>query len=245
MEFSHVSQNERVLNSGIQDICLLDGIRHRGICDELTADQFQYSNKSATTRTLQPGTELIVESTETEAFSIIVSGMVTLSKLMIDGRQQLVGFRFTPSLIGRPFGKENGSNAECATEVEVYSFPRHIMGRLITDNPALKSKLLHQALDELDEARAWMLALGRKNAGEKVASFLLFIAAGACPENEAETAVIDLPMSRSDIADFLWLTTETVSRELTKLRSHNAIQISNTRHITINDLSHLSARAGL
>jgi len=224
---------------------LLDGIRHLGICDELSVDQFQYLNKNATTRTLQPGTELIIESTETVAFSIIVSGMVTLSKLMIDGRQQLVGLQFTPSLIGRPFGKENGTNAECATEVEVFSFPSFIMDRLITENHMIEHKLLHQALDELDAAHVWMLRLGRKSAREKIASFLLFISAHAFPGNEAESVVFELPMCRSDTADFLGLTTETVSREMTKLRLLDAIQISKNRRITINNLSQLSGLAGL
>jgi CRP/FNR family transcriptional regulator len=122
---------------------------------------------------------------------------------------------------------------EAATEVKVCSFSKAADRADDLEMPELEHKLLEQTLNELDEARDWMLTLGRKTAGEKVASFLLLIATHAFPDNESDTVTFDLPMSRTDIADFLGLTMETVSRQLTKLRKDDVIRIVNNRHVTI------------
>ena len=107
-------------------------------------------------------------------------------------------------------------------------------------------RLFEQALRELDEAREWMLTLGRKNAGEKVASFLLLIARNIDPADDMRSGELafDLPLSRSDIADFLGLTIETVSRELTKLRSGGIISIEHNRHVVVGNVARLAARSG-
>ncbi|MGO4837876.1 helix-turn-helix domain-containing protein, partial [Rhizobiaceae sp. 2RAB30] len=101
-------------------------------------------------------------------------------------------------------------------------------------------------LKELDEAREWMLTLGRKTASEKVASFLLLIARNINPygPEDAKGVVFDLPLTRADIADFLGLTIETVSRQLTILRKDGVIAIESNRHVTVGDMERLSRRAG-
>ena len=79
--------------------------------------------------------------------------------------------------------------------------------------PELEHKLLEQTLDELDEARDWMLTLGRKTAGEKSCEFSPVDRHPCLPDNESDSVEFELPMSRVDIADFLGLTMETVSRQ--------------------------------
>lgn len=113
----------------------------------------------------------------------------------------------------------------------------------MVENPGLEHRLLAQALNELEEAREWMVTLGRKTAAEKVASFLHLIASHIDPEAE-HTAAFELPLSRSDIADFLGLTTETVSRQMTRLRREGVITIENRRLITIPDRERLTELAG-
>jgi CRP/FNR family transcriptional regulator len=88
-----------------------------------------------------------------------------------------------------------------------------------------------------------MLTLGRKTAQEKVASFLYLIATHVDPES-ADAATFDLPLSRADIADFLGLTIETVSRQMTKLRKDGLIRIENNRHVSVPDIAALSHAAG-
>jgi len=115
--------------------------------------------------------------------------------------------------------------------------------RMVGDVPGMGRKLHSQSLKELDEARDWMLTLGRKSAQEKVASFLYLIATHIDPEND-DHSCFDLPLSRADIADFLGLTIETVSRQMTKLRKDGIIQIENNRHITVPDMDDLKMAAG-
>ncbi|MDZ7601723.1 MAG: Crp/Fnr family transcriptional regulator [Hoeflea sp.] len=234
-----------VHNSELPVLCQACESRHRGVCGALTPDQLLQLSKHSTRRTLEPGAELAGESIQTKTYSNIISGVVKLSKMMADGRQQIVGLQFAPDFLGRPFREENGVSAEAATGVKVCSFPKNVIERMIGEMPELEHKLLEQTLNELDEARDWMLTLGRKTAGEKVASFLLLISTHAFPENEAESVEFDLPMSRMDIADFLGLTMETVSRQLTKLRVDGVIRIVNNRHVEVPDIARLSDRAGM
>ncbi len=103
----------------------------------------------------------------------------------------------------------------------------------------------NEVLRELDEARDWMVTLGRRTAAEKVASFLLMIARKIDPAEAGQrSTAFDLPLSRAEIADFLGLTIETVSRQFTRLRSDGVIRIEHTRHVIVDDLGRLAARAG-
>ncbi|MET0314486.1 MAG: Crp/Fnr family transcriptional regulator, partial [Hansschlegelia sp.] len=179
-------------------------------------------------------------------YSNILSGVVKLTKTLPDGRQQIVGLQFAPDFLGRPFRKESQVTAQAATDVELCSFPRRAMERMLAEQPGLEHRLLEQTLKELDQAREWMVMLGRKTASEKVASFLLMIARNIDPTAPPQQhyAAFDLPLSRAEIADFLGLTIETVSRQLTKLRGEGVIRIENNRHVIVPDLGRLSARAG-
>jgi CRP/FNR family transcriptional regulator len=115
---------------------------------------------------------------------------------------------------------------------------------MMKESPELEHRLLKQALNELDEARDWMVTLGRKTAAEKVASFLFLIATHLDPEATGENRRFDLPLSRADIADFLGLTIETVSRQMSKLKADGVISIVANRHIEVAKLSKLKACCG-
>jgi CRP/FNR family transcriptional regulator len=116
-----------------------------------------------------------------------------------------------------------------------------VLEDLIRESPDLEHKLHEQALKELDDAREWMLTLGRKTAGEKVASFLFLIASNIDPELSDHDGPIqfELPLKRSDIADFLGLTIETVSRQITKLRKAGVIEVENNRTVIVPNLEKL------
>lgn len=230
-------------NSEIPVLCRACEARHRGVCGALSASQLVSLNKQSTLKNIESGSELIGESQETSSYANIISGVVKLTKMMSDGRQQIVGLQFAPDFLGRPFRIDSGSSADAATDVNVCSFPKATIERMIKESPELEHRLLEQTLKELDEARDWMLTLGRKTAGEKVASFLHLIAAHINPEADPDSASFELPLTRSDIADFLGLTIETVSRQLTKLRKDGVIVIRNNRHVEVPDLDRLAERA--
>lgn len=240
-----MSDRQDIHNSDIPVVCRSCEARHQGICGALSPEQLLSLSKQTTRKTLPPGTSILNDSDEIRTYSNIMSGVAKLTKTLPDGRQQIVGLQFAPDLIGRPFKTESAIDAEAATDLTVCAFPKTALDRMIKETPELEHRLLEQALNELDEARQWMVTLGRKTASEKVASFLWLIATHANPGNvnAGKTVVFDLPLTRADIADFLGLTIETVSRQITKLRKENVITIENNRHVTVHDLARLERRA--
>ena len=114
------------------------------------------------------------------------------------------------------------------------------------ESPELERRLLKQTLKQLDDARDWMLTLGRKTAGEKVASFLLLIVRNIDPyANPPENTVsFDLPLTRGDIADFLGLTLETVSRQISALKSEGVIVLDGKRRVIVPDIRKLMLETG-
>ena len=215
--------------------------QHGGLCEALTAGQLAELARFSSRHEIMAGAEL----SDDDTYSNLLSGVVKLTRNLSNGRQQIVGFHFAPGFLGRPFEAKRPIKAEALTKVTLCSFPRAIIERMMVDSPALGHRLLKLALHELDEARDWMTALGRKTASEKVASFLLMIARNIDPANRSASSVsFDLPLTRSDIADFLGLTIETVSRELSRLRADGVIRIANKRHISLESVAQLEQRCG-
>lgn len=233
-------------NSGVPVLCQACEARHRGVCGALTGNELQFLNTHSSRKEVQPGTELVADAESVSQYSNILSGVVKLTKILSDGRQQIVGLQFAPDFLGRPFRTSSKINAEAATTVQLCTFPSTVIEKMIKDSPELEHRLLQQTLDELDEARGWMVTLGRKTAAEKVASFLYLIATHIDPTaEETQSASFELPLTRADIADFLGLTIETVSRQITKLRKSGVIEVENNRHVTVPDLERLAHRASL
>ncbi len=231
-------------NSKTPVLCRSCEARHRGMCGVLKPDELielaGHTHKERHTH----GDELIGDSTEIRSYATVMRGVVKLSKVLEDGRQQLVGLQFAPDFLGRLFGRESVLSAEAASTVDLCVIPVPALERMIAKTPALEHRLMQQTLRELDEAREWMVTLGRKTAQEKVASFLQLIAMHADPSADADGISFELPLSRADIADFLGLTIETVSRQLTKLRQSGVISISNNRMVEVPDLEALRAMCG-
>jgi CRP/FNR family transcriptional regulator len=181
----------------------------------------------------------------------VLSGTIKLTKTLPDGRQQIVGLLFPPDFLGRAYSRSNPYFAEAASDVELCCFSHQSFERVIRDHPDLQHRLFERTLDELDAARDWMLLLGRKTAEEKLASFLLLLARRSllsrCARKEPGAhaiAAFDLPLTRADIADFLGLTIETVSRQLTRLKAQGFIRIKGSRTIEVPDAEQLQRIAG-
>ena len=184
-----------------------------------------------------------------EMFANVVSGVIKLAKTLADGRQQIVGLLFAPDFVGRAYSRNNPYFAEAATDVELCCFPRESFEALLKEVPDLEHRLFERTLDELDSAREWMLLLGRKTAEEKVASFLCLIAKRAimtgCPHHAAGgEPEFELPLTRADMADYLGLTIETVSRQITKLKTRGFIRLIDTHHFVVPDIHALCELAG-
>jgi CRP/FNR family transcriptional regulator len=201
-------------------------------------------------RTVRAGETVMSDQEPAEFFANIVTGVVKLTKTLADGRQQIVGLQFAPDFLGRAFGRRNPYFAEAATDVDLCCFPRGEFEKLLISQPDLERRLFERTLDELDAAREWMVLLGRKTAEEKVASFMVMLARrstiiGCAHQEPAEVARFAMPLTRADIADYLGLTIETVSRQITRLKVNNIVRVLDSRSFLVPSMERLCDAAGL
>ena len=196
---------------------------------------------------LPAGQTILHESASMTSVAEILSGIVKLTKTLSDGRQQIVGLRFASDFLGCPFKATSPYNAEAVTNVHLCLYDRMKFEQGLKDNRVIEHRLYQNTLDELDEAREWMLLLGRKYAGEKIASFLLMVALRTqnSPDGDqlSSPLTFTLPLTRTEIADFLGLTIETVSRHISALKAKKIISLQANRVVTILDPDRLTAMA--
>jgi len=225
-------------------VCKACDVRHGGICQTMSPLQLRELNRHTKRKAIEPGAEVHCQGEPVVSYANVIKGVVKLTKVMADGRQQIVGLQFVPDFIGHPFLKENSLSAEAATEAEICAVSKSALDRMVAATPDLERHLHSQAQAELEEARSWMLTLGRMSAREKVASLLCLVSTHCDPKVD-HSLDFELPLSRQDIGDFLGLTIETVSRQITKLRQERLIKVENNRHVTILDLRRLRQAACL
>lgn len=196
---------------------------------------------------LPQGHIILHESSLMTSVSQILTGIVKLSKTLSDGRQQIVGLRFASDFLGCPYKETSPYNAESITQVHLCTYDKIKFEQGLKNNRGVEHLLFQNTLEELEEAREWMLLLGRKYAGEKIASFLLMVAQRTLnlqlvgPLSSPPT--FTLPLTRTEIADFLGLTIETVSRQISDLKAKQIISLHANRVVCILDLNRLSALA--
>lgn len=247
MPASAMDTNRRdIHNSDIPVLCRSCEARHKGMCGALDSAELLALSRHTRMVRHSAGEELAAESMPIESYANVMRGVVKLAKVLEDGRQQIVGLQFAPDFLGRLFAPDSAVTAEAASEVDLCRVSKSALERLIAENPRLEHRLMQQALRELDEAREWMVTLGRKTAAEKVASFLYLIAMHLDPsaDVQAKGRRFDLPLTRGDVADFLGLTIETVSRQLSRLRADKVIAITAVTKVEVPDLERLKKRCG-
>lgn len=226
---------------GVRVDCLQCDVRDLTLCGALNSDEAQVMGSIAHLRKLEPTAQLIQEGDPAEDVFTLTSGMLKLYKLMPDGRRQITGFMIPGDFVGLAYGDSYVYSAEAVTQTSACRFRRGALLQKMEEHPELEHRLLSQASNELAAAQAQMLLLGRKSAQERLASFLVGLAERC---HLAAGEVVPLPMSRSDIADFLGLTIETVSRTLTALRKEGLIGLPDKHSVVLNDLVALHRKAG-
>jgi len=228
------------------DTCV---VRNRAICSSLDANELETLNTIGRRRTLAAGESLIWEGEDSVLVANVIDGVLKLSTGTEDGREQIVGVVYPSDFIGRPFGSTTGHGVTALTEAKVCVFSRRDFDAFAREHPALEHKLLQRTLGELDRTRRWMLLLGRKSAGERVASFIMemserLVEQGCQGTHDQPLKRFTLPFSRQQVADVLGLTIETVSRQFTRLKSEGLIDLPSRREVEILDREGLAAEAG-
>lgn len=212
--------------------CATCGIREMSVCAVLSDEELDRLAEIISATRFAPR-QLIFQEGDPAAYLFnVTGGTVKLYKLLADGRRQITGFLFPGDFLGLALNESYAYGAEAVTEVSLCRFPRRKLEALLEEFPKMEKRLLGIASNELAAAQDQMLLLGRKSAQEKIASFLLILAHRAV-ERGGPPSPIDLPMSRADIADYLGLTIETVSRTLTTLKKNELISLAQAGQVEV------------
>jgi CRP/FNR family transcriptional regulator len=204
--------------------CLLCVLRSLSICGALEEKELLELARLSQRMRLNSKTPLFSEGDQSDAAYNVTEGTVRLSKLLPDGRRQIVGFALPGDFIGVAPGGCYGFSADAIEPVMVCRFLKEPFARFVAGKPWMLQRMNDFARQELVLAQDHMVSLGRRSAEEKVAAFLIGWRNRLQRIGRAAKTVY-LPMSRQDIADYLGLTVETVSRTLTKLERDGVIVI--------------------
>jgi CRP-like cAMP-binding protein len=169
--------------------------------------------------------EIVVQDEQAAHCYLIVSGCVRTVRLMEDGRRQIGEFLFAGDLFGWEALDTHDFGVEAVTPVTMRRYARHDIERLVDQDRDVARRMREIASARIRAGRDHMVLLGRKTACERIASFLLEMAARS-PDGQK---VIELPMNRGDISDYLGLTIETVCRRLTRLRLDGTIGVEGAK----------------
>lgn len=226
------------------NFCDACAIRNRAICADLDDREIGLLNGIGRRRQLEAGEQLMWEGDEAVLVANVIDGVLKLASHSADGGEQILGLAYPSDFLGRPFGETAPYGVEALTEAQICVFERKDFDRFARDHPRLEHKLLERTLTELDRSRRWMMLLGRMNAGQKVASFLLELTDRLGKAGAGGETFVTLPLSRQQMADVLGLTIETVSRQLSRLRSAGLIDTPSRREIVLRDRRELEELAG-
>jgi CRP-like cAMP-binding protein len=188
--------------------------------------------------TFKRNVEIYGENEDAEYLYKVVSGTVRTYKVLADGRRQIGAFYVPGDVFGLESGARHAFSAEAVADCKVLVVKRSAVVALAARDPEVARQLWTITCRELEHAQNHFLAL-IKTAEERVVGFLLDMAARFSNSNQ-----FDLPMSRQDIADYLGLTIETVSRTMTQLENLAAIELPTSRRVVLRNRSALTRRNG-
>lgn len=221
---------------GAPNPCEACPVRDMTVCAGLKPHELDRMNAIVTRMTIDSERAVFYEEDRAEHVFNVTDGTVRLSKMLPDGRRQVTGFLYPGDFLGIAYSDSYAYTAEAISPLSLCRFPRQKLEALFDEFPGLEKKVLGVASNELRAAQDQMLLLGRKTAQEKLATFLWSLAPagrlGNGLDNGPDTA-IDLPMNRTDIADYLGLTTETVSRTFTRMVKDGILALPSTHKVVL------------
>lgn len=222
-------------------------IRHRAVCARCDQAELTQLEEIKYYRSFEAGQTIVWSGDRMDFVGSVVTGIATLTQTMEDGRTQMVGLLLPSDFVGRPGRETAAYDVVATTDLVMCCFRKKPFEDMMLRTPRIAQRLLEMTLDELDAAREWMLVLGRKTAREKIASLLAIIGrrdASLKVSAAAGQMVFDLPLTREAMADYLGLTLETVSRQISSLKRDGVIELAGKRHVTIPDFDRLLEEAG-
>lgn len=208
---------------GEGEICGTCGSRVAGLCRPLDAATLDDVLAEAEHVTFAARDHLFQEGDQAGHVFTLVTGTAKLVRLLPDGREQVVGFRFAGDVVGYTPSGTYPFAAQLLTAATVCRLDRRRLDLLMRSYPALERRFLDLCIQELTATQDQLVTVGRRTAEARLAAFLLSLAESG-RQRHLPGPVLDMPMTRADIADFLGLTLETVSRSFTAFRRRGWIR---------------------
>ena len=210
-------------------------VRARAVCGVLEPSDLAQFRTLGWTLAVAPGQALFHEGDPADRVFTLTRGCVKLYKLLADGRRQVTGFMFPGDFMGVSVRDEHAFTAEALGECQLCWIPRTRFDHFVESQQSMERELYRAAAHELAAAQDQMVLLGRKTAAERLATFLLDLSGKAASSDAQPSGGVDLAMSRSDIADYLGITKETVSRVISQFKRDRFIQLESLNRIRILD----------
>lgn len=230
--------------------CARCAVRSRALCSVLSDAELAILSDLSRRRTFKAG-QIVVMEGDQPIVANIASGVLAEKKAMPDGREQIVSILFPADFIGGDLSVPADTTVEAITDTRLCIHTIASFEALMREKPALRDAYLAHAQNELRNAREWMLLLGKKGAEERVATFLLRLATrqtqAGCSHFPLDEAVdgmaFDIALTRAQMAAFLGLTIETVSRRIRALQSAGLIELVGPRGVRLVDAGRLKDMA--
>jgi CRP/FNR family transcriptional regulator, nitrogen fixation regulation protein len=209
-----------------------------GIFDEVSSDNGSSVRVNLNEFSYKKGSEIFGEKEPAEYVYQVMTGAVRSYKLLSDGRRQIGAFHLTGDIFGLEIGDEHRFTAEAVVDTSVRLMQRRSLERVAQSDLVVARNLLSMTTTNLRHAEDHMLLLGRKTSLERVAAFLIEM-----DKRSTAAGILALPMCRRDIADYLGLTLETVSRALSRLHAMGILGFvgNNQRQIVLLDHGKLAS----
>ena len=223
-------------------VCDHCGSRVAGLCQPLDAAALDEISSEAQQMALPAHSAVFREGDPAGRVFTLIDGFAKLTRLLPDGKQQVVGFRFAGDVIGYTTLKNYPFDAELLTDAKICRLDRGQLEALLRRYPKLERRMLDLCVQELTATQEQLVTVGRRSAEARVAAFLLSLVEASRRRGQPRQ-VLEMPMTRADIADFLGLTLETVSRSLTAFRKRGWIREPVHHRVELLDVPAITAMA--
>lgn len=212
-------------------------MRQLSVCSALSEEAFEIIRDAATVSTYQKGSTIVEQGDDFDHVYFVSEGLIELYRIFADGQRRITGFLGPGDLLS---GVKSRDGAYCTartiTEVRVCAFPRKMFVDMMLNHSQLSYAMLLTATDEIEAQNDHIVLLGRNRTIERLAAFLLIFSHRWAVKEGHSDQVINLPMPRSDIADYLGLTIESVSRGFTTFKNAGLISLPARDKVSLDNL---------
>ena len=214
------------------------------LLDALQPDVTERLLSHATLHDVALGETLIERGARSEFVSYVLDGTLAMIQVLENDKRHIIGLLVPTDIFGRLFDGPSNYRIEALSAARILSFPRVFFERVLRDNPDAERLFLVHLLDEVDAAREWLLLISGRKAVNRLASFFIILHRRSKTKRSGGPAVVHVPLSRKDLAQYLGARPETLSRAFHELEHKGILRIVDPHHFEVLDEQALTDAAG-